>query len=195
MSVVQVAWSMYLRKLQAKPVQTKALTAAGIQTCSDVLAQRISGSKQLNLRRTGLMALFGLLWAGPSLHYWQQFLEKSFRGRKQSLRLVIEKACLDQSIYGPAANLTMMAFITLCIEKKPLEYLKDKVKKQFVSVQLNAWKIWPVASLVNYSFVPPSLRVLFMNCVGFMWSTFLIYTSQGKGSSGSAIRKKKEQKD
>ena len=188
--MASIVWAAYLRKLEKKPVKTKAVTAACIQTCSDIVAQRISGSKRLDLRRTGLMTLFGLVWAGPSLHYWQKFLDKVFSGRQQSLRLVLEKACFDQSVYGPCANVAMMTFITLLIEGKSIQQLKDKIRKQFVAVQLNAWKIWPVASVLNYSLVPPNLRVLFMNCVGFAWSTFLIYNSSQKKDI-----KKKEDKE
>ncbi len=30
-------------------------------------------------------------------------------------------------------------------------------------------QLWPLASLVNYRFVPVKLRVLFVNCVAFLW--------------------------
>ena len=60
--------------------------------------------------------------------------------------------------------------------------LREKVRTQFVRVQLNAWKLWPLASVVNYAFVPAQLRVLFMNCVGFAWSTFLIHSIKNKKS-------------
>ena len=182
--VVQVAWSMYLARLSSHPVRTKAVTAAAIQGASDVLAQRLSGCKRIDARRTALFALFGLAWAGPALHYWQSFLEARFRGRKQSLRLVLEKSLLDQTVYGPVANLAMMAFITLLVEGKRLGDLRDKVKKQFATVQLNAYKVWPLASVANYSLVPPQLRVLFMNGVGLAWSTFLILSAQGKARGG-----------
>ncbi|QDZ18226.1 peroxisomal membrane protein PMP22 [Chloropicon primus] len=184
--VLEVAWGLYLRKLERDPVRTKAVTAACIQGCSDAVAQKLSGAKRVDSRRAALMALFGLVWAGPGLHYWQKFLEGRFRGRRQNLRLVLEKAFFDQSVYGPVANLAMMSFITLLVEGKTLGDLKAKVKKQFLSVQLNAYKVWPLASIANYSLVPPELRVLFMNGVGFLWSTFLILSSQGSNNKSSS---------
>ncbi len=107
-------YSWYLKKIGEKPVQTKAVTAACIQGCSDLVAQKmLAPSGRLNLQRTGLMALFGLAWAGPGLHYWQQALERAFKGKPQTLGLVLKKSALDQSCYGPVANLAIMAFITL----------------------------------------------------------------------------------
>ena len=196
-SVFHLAWALYLDKLAKKPVQTKAFTAAFIQAASDVVAQSIVGRRSragdgedekkkrkgkggkalIDVRRTALMAVFGFVWVGPGLHYWQRFLESKFAGRKQSLRLVLEKACFDQAFYGPVANVAMMTFITLLIEKKSAQALRKKLTSQLVGVQLNAWKVWPLASILNYSFVPVELRVLFMNLVGFGWSTFLNYSS------------------
>ena len=34
-------------------------------------------------------------------------------------------------------------------------------------------QLWPLASLVNYRFVPVKLRVLFVNCVAFLWYVLL----------------------
>ena len=33
----------------------------------------------------------------------------------------------------------------------------------------SAVQLWPLASLINYRFVPVKLRVLFVNCVAFLW--------------------------
>lgn len=35
------------------------------------------------------------------------------------------------------------------------------------------WKLWPVANLLNFAFVPASLRVLFMNFIGLGWNIYL----------------------
>ena len=35
-----------------------------------------------------LMQAFGFLWAGPSNHYWQKFLEKLFKGRRDGATVV-----------------------------------------------------------------------------------------------------------
>lgn len=35
------------------------------------------------------------------------------------------------------------------------------------------WRVWPIANLINFAFVPANLRVLFMNIVGIGWNIFL----------------------
>jgi hypothetical protein len=47
-----------------------------------------------------------------------------------------------------------------------------KTKADFTRVLLAGATIWPPAQMVNFFFVPLPYRVLFMNMVGFGWSTY-----------------------
>ena len=38
------------------------------------------------------MALFGLIWSGPSNHYWQKFTNQLFKGKKDAAS-VVQKVC------------------------------------------------------------------------------------------------------
>ncbi len=96
-NVVQVAWARYLRQLEREPLKTKvslvaftirhgsliytasilrsvqAITSGSLAALSDITAQKLVSNAPLNWRRTLAMALFGLIWSGPSNHYWQKF--------------------------------------------------------------------------------------------------------------------------
>lgn len=172
-SIVAVAWQRYLKQLEAKPLRTKAVTAACISGISDVIAQRIGSNAPLNWRRTLAMALFGLVWSGPSNHYWQQLMERTFKGQKSSATIV-EKVALDQLLYGPVCNVLMMSYISMVVDGRSAQFTRNKLQRDYPGVQVNGWKLWPLASLVNYRFVPLKLRVLFVNIVALFWSTFLI---------------------
>lgn len=39
------------------------------------------------------MQAFGFLWAGPSNHYWQKFLERGFNGRRDGATVVKKVVC------------------------------------------------------------------------------------------------------
>lgn len=49
-----------------------------------------------------LMQAFGFLWAGPSNHYWQKFLEKLFKGRRDGTT-VVQKVIIDRHLSIRAA--------------------------------------------------------------------------------------------
>ena len=74
--LLAIAWQSYLNNLQHKPLRTKALTSACIAGLSDVIAQRIISGSYKNVNRTLAVALYGLLWNGPSAHAWQVSQER-----------------------------------------------------------------------------------------------------------------------
>lgn len=47
------------------------------------------------------------------------------------------------------------------------------VRDNIWATLLVCWKLWPVANLINFAFVPANLRVLFLNFVGLGWNIFL----------------------
>ena len=63
----------------------QSATAGILAGVSDILAQRIADPRRpLNWRRTAAWALFGALYNGPSMHYWQEMIEHAFKGAKGS---------------------------------------------------------------------------------------------------------------
>jgi hypothetical protein len=38
-----------------------------------------------------------------------------------------------------------------------------------------SWRVWPIAQLINFAFVPLHFRVLFGNIVRFFWTIYLSY--------------------
>lgn len=173
--LLTLAWHRYLQELDRRPLKTKALTAALLAAASDVLAQKLSSSKgsSLNWRRTLSLALYGLLVAAPSSHYWQATLERLFPNKNDPYRSV-KKVLLDQVSYGPLANLSFFSFVTLVVEGRSWRAAVERIRHQYPSVQSRGWRVWPIAQFINQEFVPLKLRVLWINLVAFCWSVFLI---------------------
>ena len=96
---------------------------------------------------------------------------------------LLDQVLLDQSTYGPLCNVLFMSFAGLALEGLSLHALRDRIANNFVSVQLNGWKLWPLAALINYRFVPLKFRVLFVNLVALCWSTFLLLRSRASAAS------------
>lgn len=113
------------------------------------------------------------------MHFWQRFMEKKFRGKK-NLSTTAQKVLVDQVTYGPVNNIMMMSYIALVVDQTTVQAALSRVKCNYPGVQLKGWQVWPVASLVNYRFVPLKLRVLFANMVALCWSTFLILHAKQK---------------
>lgn len=154
-----------------------------------MVAQTIISGRYSNLKRTLAVACFGFLYSGPSAHYWQKFLEWLFSGRKD-MQTVLTKVVIDQLSYGPLCNILFMSFATLVLEGRSFGELAAKVRKDYVGVQLNGWRLWPLAALINYRFVPLEFRVLFINVVALVWTTFLLLSAKRAQGAGPVAAKR-----
>lgn len=167
---VESIWSSYLAQLKQRPLQSKALTSAVILSMSDIISQLIGG-RPFSIKRNIFVAIWGYVWAGPSAHYWQGFMHKL--SSKTDIKTVLMKVIIDQVTYGPVNNIANMTFFALMVESKGWKHLIAKIMQDYPAVQLNGWKLWPAAAMLNYRYVPLNLRVLFLNVVALGWSTFL----------------------
>lgn len=166
----ELTWAWYIKRLNSKPVETKALTSAAIFSLSDLISQLI-GQRDLSIKRNILAALWGAVWAGPTAHYWQNLMHKMLPGK--DMRSVLMKVVLDQLTYGPLNNIANLMFFSLLVESKGVGHLLTHVKNEYPTIQLNGWKLWPAAAMFNYRYIPLNLRVLFLNLVALGWTTFL----------------------
>lgn len=174
---LSLVWARYLALLKEKPVATKAITSGTLAGLSDILAQKISGSKSIELRRAILMAIYGLLYVGPSAHFVHRLLDKIFAS-KQDMATAVKKVLVEQLSYGPLCNIVAMTYISRIVEGRPFRQTVTRVMRRYPEVQLNGWRVWPLVALINYKFVPFQLRVLFVNFIAIFWSTFLILKSR-----------------
>ncbi|WVZ91607.1 hypothetical protein U9M48_037753 [Paspalum notatum var. saurae] len=156
--VVAMAGQAYMRQMQAHPLRTKAITSGVLAGCSDAVAQKISGVSKLQLRRLLLIALYGFAYAGPFGHF---------------LHKLMDRVLVEQLTASPWNNMMFMMYYGLVVEGRPFGHVKSKVKKDYASVQLTAWKFWPVVSWINYEYMPLQLRVLFHSFVASCWAVFL----------------------
>ncbi|XP_044500021.1 peroxisomal membrane protein PMP22 [Mangifera indica] len=173
MSVVaKEAWRKYLIQLQAHPLRTKAITAGILAGCSDAVAQKISGIKKLQLRRMLLLMFYGFAYGGPFGHFFHKLLDILFKGKKDN-KTVAKKVLLEQVTISPWNNFLFMMYYGLFVEGRPWGLVKNKVRKDYPSVQFTAWKISPIIGWINHRYVPLQFRVLFISFVASCWSIFL----------------------
>ncbi|RVW71822.1 Peroxisomal membrane protein PMP22 [Vitis vinifera] len=149
-----------------------AITAGVLVGCSDVIAQKISGIKRLQLRRLILMMLYGFAYSGPFGHFLHKLMDIIFRGKKDNTT-VAKKVVLEQLTSSPWNNMFFMMYYGLVVEGRGWGLVKNKVRKDYPSVQLTAWKFWPIVGWVNYQYMPLQFRVVFHSFVASCWAIFL----------------------
>ncbi|KAG6490112.1 hypothetical protein ZIOFF_051394 [Zingiber officinale] len=199
-AVVKKGWENYMLQLQLHPLRTKMLTAGVLAGISDSAAQKLSGIPKIQLRRLLLkvvlssclvagicrhifpsysmtnccyvLQLFGFAYGGPFGHYLHKLLDIIFKGKKDS-KTVAKKVLLEQVTSSPWNHFLFLMYYGLIVESRPWPEVKEKVKKDYPSVQLTAWMFWPVVGWVNHQYMPLQFRVIFHSLVACCWGIFL----------------------
>ncbi|CAM0148545.1 unnamed protein product [Urochloa decumbens] len=99
-------------------------------------------------------------------------MDRFFKGKKGK-ETTAKKVLVEQLTASPWNNMMFMMYYGLVVEGRPFGQVKSKVKKDYASVQLTAWKFWPIVSWINYEYMPLQLRVLFHSFVASCWAVFL----------------------
>ena len=55
------------------------------------------------------------------------------------------------------------------------ENVQSSIKTNLWPTLKMSWRVWPIAQLINFAFVPLHFRVLFGNVVRFFWTIYLSY--------------------
>ncbi|XP_050941376.1 peroxisomal membrane protein PMP22 isoform X2 [Cucumis melo] len=91
----------------------------------------------------------------------------------QFRRLLLLMVLLEQLTSSPWNNLFFMMYYGLVVEGRRWSLVKAKVRKDYPTIQLTAWRFWPIVGWVNYQYMPLQFRVIFHSFVASCWGIFL----------------------
>ncbi|XP_065211843.1 mpv17-like protein 2 [Planococcus citri] len=133
--------------------------------------------------RTGNMIGVGLL-LGPLQHIFYKCIDERFPSR--DIRSVFKKIALDQIIASPVY---IVAFFICCgtLERK-IEESKKEIKNKFFDIYTVDCLVWPPSQFINFFFVSPQFRMLYVNCTTMIYDVFLTYIKHKDTSSSSSGR-------
>lgn len=104
------------------------------------------------------------------LYHAYKFLDSKFVGK--SLGAVIPKLAVDALVVTPI-NLTLFYVGMSALERKEdlLEEWRNKIIPTFVTASV----FWVPASLINFRFLPPQARVVFVGSCQVIWVSILCW--------------------
>jgi protein Mpv17 len=187
-------WARYNAVLTTNPILTKACTSFTGFLLGDSLAQSFvePKDKPYDYLRTAKLAVFGLTLHGPCGHFFYKALDARFPGT--AIKTVAIKVAIDQTLWNPIFACGYFAYLNL-VSGKSLSDYKSKLEADLKTAVVGSWAVWIPAHTLNFSFVPPAQRLLYVNCVQVGYNVFLSFLGNkeiGEGKEEEVKEKEKE---
>jgi len=164
-SIVYNLIGAYLQRLYISPLKTKAITSCIIAALGNVVSQKMSGARQLNEDSVLAFALFGLLFGGPVPHYFYTYIRLLV---KQPLGILL----IERLVYMPCFQ-ALALYLLAIFEGKPHQVACAQMQRLYLPTLMANLKYLTLFHYINIKYVPPMLRVLMVNLIGFAWIIYL----------------------
>ncbi|XP_072747657.1 PXMP2/4 family protein 3 [Anoplolepis gracilipes] len=155
----------YLQRLYFSPLKTKAITSCIIAALGNVVSQKLSGARQLNEDSILAFALFGLFFGGPVPHYFYSYVPLLV---KHPLGILL----IERLLYMPCFQ-ALALYMLAIFEGKSHRMASDQMQKLYLPTLKANLKYLTLFQYINIKYVPPMLRVLMVNLIGFIWVVYL----------------------
>ncbi len=169
----------YSRLLETKPLLTKGVTAglvagAGDVNCQMILRSRAPADKKqpLDLLRSARFTFLGFALIAPVSHYWYATMMRTFPG--SGIQQTVKRVVVDQLFFAPIFIPSFFMSLKTLEGVPPAPAFKE-LSEVFVDVYTTNLFLWVPAMGFNFGFVAPKFQVLFSNCVGLVWNTYLSF--------------------
>eukprot|EP00614_Pseudopedinella_elastica_P007477 CAMPEP_0172589062 /NCGR_PEP_ID=MMETSP1068-20121228/7881_1 /TAXON_ID=35684 /ORGANISM="Pseudopedinella elastica, Strain CCMP716" /LENGTH=184 /DNA_ID=CAMNT_0013384579 /DNA_START=31 /DNA_END=585 /DNA_ORIENTATION=+ len=180
-------WEAYNKLLSSQPLLTKALTSCVGFTAGDALAQNfVEKVEKYDYARTARLGSFGLLVHGTTGHYFYGFLDSKLPGT--AAKTVATKVIIDQVFWNPCFGIMFFSYLGLA-EGKSISDIATKIQQDLKTAVMGSWAVWVPAHTVNFAFIPPAQRLLYINTIQIFYNIFLSFLGNKKVE---AVEEKKE---
>ncbi|KAH8420010.1 hypothetical protein KR009_004795, partial [Drosophila setifemur] len=154
---------------------SEGLQVAAIMGVGDSIAQLLIEKKELNdwdVGRTARFTALGLVVVGPVLRTWYMALERRVPKDYTTRRRGITKMLLDQGVFAPPFTL-VMSYLVPKINGEPEEQIRKRIHEDYFHLLSRSYMLWPAAQFINFTYVPLSYQVLYVQCIAVIWNCYL----------------------
>ncbi|KAL5093889.1 hypothetical protein Trisim1_009365 [Trichoderma cf. simile WF8] len=111
--------------------------------------------------------------AGASIGEGSQSQSESSTQPRFSIRNTLTKWFIDCITAGAIMNTVAFLVIMGVLKGQPMVQISSNIKAETIPIIIAGYKIWPIASIVSFSFVPVHRRIVFLSFIGLLWGIYL----------------------
>ncbi|KAH7883890.1 hypothetical protein F5I97DRAFT_1609935 [Phlebopus sp. FC_14] len=175
----------YQHFFDTHPNCTLALTGGTLNAFGDIVAQFSQNALADDHRirsawdaaRTLRFFCFGF-GLSPLLGRWNVFLERKFPLRRRraqgkvSIKALSKRVAADQLVMAPLGLVIFVGSMGI-MEGRSTTQIREKYADMYTPALLTNWKIWPIAQLINFRYMPLPYRIPFQSTCGVFWTLYL----------------------
>jgi len=168
-------WDGYMNVLTLHPIWVKAITSGSVYTLGDTVAQLYEGKTlgEIDRGRVARSAAAGFIGHGPLSHLWYGVSEGFFDWLGwEGWWTTFPKITVDQLVWSPIWN-GCYIFLLGAMKREALGEIIGTVKSTSFNLITSGLKLWPLAHVVTYGFIPVENRLLWVDLVEILWVTIL----------------------
>ncbi|KAH6901594.1 hypothetical protein BKA70DRAFT_1084255, partial [Coprinopsis sp. MPI-PUGE-AT-0042] len=153
-------------------MMVQCVTAAGLFGAGDVIAQQLVEKKGLrghDFARTARLTFYGGAMFGPLMTKWYQFLNRIYF--PSPTKALVYRLWLDQCLLTPVAVIFFYGSMST-LEGRP-DLAVSRIKEAYVPTLIRNWGVFIPTQLINFTLVPPHLRMVTVGVVSLFWNTYL----------------------
>ncbi|KAH9487139.1 Protein SYM1 [Psilocybe cubensis] len=176
----------YQHSFDTHPYSTLAVTGGCLNALGDVVAQVAQrtvgrGEKEdvpkYDVTRTARFFAYGVM-ISPFMGRWNLFLERRFPLRaikgtnKVSLNALGKRVAADQLFMAPLGLAIFLSSMGIMEGRSPRQ-IGNRFKDLYSTALIANWRVWPLAQLINFRYMPLPYRVPFSQACGVFWTLYL----------------------
>jgi len=116
--------------------------------------------------------IYGGLCHAPLVYNWLKLAATLFP--KDTFSHLAAKVFMDQTCFAPV-GLSMFYVGLSILEGKDKDGVYNEWRSKFPNTWATGVCIWTFLTAINFKFIPPHLRTVYVGICGFFWFTFLAY--------------------
>ncbi|KAL9114033.1 MAG: hypothetical protein Q9227_001805 [Pyrenula ochraceoflavens] len=157
------------------PYRTQLATSLLTYLTGDLIAQNLDPSTDYDPLRTLRHLTIGALAAIPGYH-WFLYLGRHFNYASKLLS-ISTKVVVQQVVFAPIFNTYFFGMQSL-LSGGGISGAVERIRKTVPESVVNACKVWPAVTAVNFTVVPVQYRFMCAGAVACLWQSYLSWLNQ-----------------